>query len=252
MMSVVLLAMAVGATQGASGVPEGTISLTAQSGPGGEMRCSAMDGAVGGRWCVSMAQAALSPLVLTHDGKQVGRWTPPEGDETFEVVPAVLPLEGGSALVIARSTRQVMYSGGGGRIITQHVILVEQGGQGTATRVLSLPAVSGLMIRACFAETDIVKRAGACHDTYSMFGFLSFGRPSGEMPVIRFKAEASSYPRGVSRDKDSLARPPLRKADLVWDPDRACTYTRAFHFDPVEMRYLPDAPLPDCSQYLDD
>ncbi len=144
-----------------------------------------------------------------------------------------------------------MYSGGGGRVGEQHVVLMRPGEAGGADDVLTVPGNSGMMIRACFSERDMKQRACACHDEYSLSATLSFVPVEGEMPLVRLETEASSFPRGVSRDRDSLAGPPLKERDLVQEVDRACTYTRTFRFDPVRKRYLPDAPLPDCSQYLD-
>jgi hypothetical protein len=68
-------------------------------------------------------------------------------------------------------------------------------------------------------------------------------------PTLRYASAARYSPRGISRGVDSLTRPPLKKADLVWTDDPACTYSRTLRFDPTSGTYRPDVPLPACDQY---
>ncbi len=71
----------------------------------------------------------------------------------------------------------------------------------------------------------------------------------GAMPDVHLEVESTHYPRGVSRDRDSLAMPPLKKRDQVWETDKACTYKRDFHFDAGQNRYVTDKPLPDACSF---
>ena len=68
---------------------------------------------------------------------------------------------------------------------------------------------------------------------------------------FRFSTQARSFPRAVRRDADSLSLPPLKAADLVWTADPGCTYRRLFSYSPQDKQYVPDSPLPDCSQHLE-
>jgi gamma-glutamyltranspeptidase len=69
---------------------------------------------------------------------------------------------------------------------------------------------------------------------------------SGKDIALDFRETA---PKGASRNVDSSTLPPLKKSDLVWVSDRACSYRRTFRFDPASQRYKPNAPLPACDQY---
>ena len=53
----------------------------------------------------------------------------------------------------------------------------------------------------------------------------------------------------MSRNEDSLAKPPLKPKDLVKVVDAECSVRRVFTFDPATKAYVPDAPLPDCGDY---
>ena len=141
-----------------------------------------------------------------------------------------------------------MYSGGGGEIVTLRLLHISRG-EG-ALMALTLPWKTDLMIRACFSEKDTKTRAGACHDQYRFDGQLAVGKPAkAGLPTLIYTAKAQSFPRGVSRNVDSLTLPPLKKSDLIWVSDAACTYRRTFSLDPANGTYRPDKPLPDCEQY---
>jgi hypothetical protein len=62
---------------------------------------------------------------------------------------------------------------------------------------------------------------------------------------------ARTYPGRRRLAEDATIAPPLRRSDLVWAADPDCSYRRRFAFDEAEGAYLPDAPIPDCADYLD-
>jgi hypothetical protein len=201
-------------------------------------------------WCISMAKEDGSPLIVTKAGKQVASWTPDSDGRTLSPVPILLRLKDGGALLGVAARESVMFSGGGGEIVEQRVLWVQPDKE--VREVLSIPLHTDLMIRACFSEKDAAKRARACHDEYALHGKLGVtGETADGLPMLSYAVEASSYPRGVSRNGDSLAGPSLRKADLVWKVDAGCTYRRTFRFDAASGGYKPDLPLPDCSQYTE-
>lgn len=141
-----------------------------------------------------------------------------------------------------------MYSGGGGRSTTLHLIAFLHGQ--APFEVLSVPHSAKVMIRACFSESDMRQRAGACHDEYSFDASLALtGASSAGMPVLRYRSKATSFPGAVSRSKDSLTGHTLRKRDLVTLTNPQCSYQRLYRFAPETKIYVADTPPPDCSDY---
>jgi hypothetical protein len=234
------------AASGANSPPAATIpgfeSLTASS--SGAALCT-RDHA----WCVDM-RGKNGPLIVTTNGKDAASWEPGAADDRlqFSPLPSLLRLSDGSAIVAVQAREPVMYSGGGGEITTLHLLHIRKD---EAPRiVLSVPWKTDLMIRACFSEKDGKARAGSCHDQYQFDGQLAVVPPTTSgLPTLTYTAKAQSFPRGISRDVDSLSLPPLKKSDLVWVSDPACSYRRTLNFNPTSGVYKPDAPLPDCDQY---
>jgi len=170
-------------------------------------------------------------------------------DSSYLVWPKLIRFDGG---VLAGVETQVstMYSGGGASSTTLHLIAFLPGQP--PFEVLSIPQRANVMIRACFSERDMRKRAGACHDEYSFFASLALTGASAEgMPVLRYRSKATSFPGPVSRSKDSLAGRPLRKRDIVTVTDRQCSYERLYRLAPEARGYVPDTPPPDCSDYTE-
>ncbi len=201
------------------------------------------------RWCVG-TQGGGAPIVFERNGREVARWVPDaaDADVEFSPLPRLLRLQDDSVLVPLRARTPVMYSGGGGEITALRLLRIKAGE--TPRILLALPWTTDLMIRACFSDGDARRRAGACHDRYELEARLTVTPPVGTAPpTLRYDSTARYSPRGISRDVDSLTRPPLTKADLVWTGDPACTYRRTLRFDPASGTYRPDAPLPACEHY---
>ena len=97
---------------------------------------------------------------------------------------------------------------------------------------------------------DQRRRLDACHDEYEFGATLGLdqGVKAG-LPRLVYQTLATSFPGKVSRFKDSLAGPPLRKRDLVTVVNARCSYQRIFHFEAGKHVFKPDHPLPDCSEY---
>ena len=94
-------------------------------------------------------------------------------------------------------------------------------------------------------------RLGACSDGYSFSATLGLDRTvKSGFPRLVYQTQATSFPGKVSRDRDSTTMPPLRKQDLVTAEDPQCTYKRTFQFKKTTGVYVPDKPLPDCSNYI--
>jgi len=157
----------------------------------------------------------------------------------------------GAILVGVEVNFSTSYSGGGGS--ASELRLFEVGRNRStfhAHEVLSVPIAGSLLIRACFTEQDMRHRLGACHDEYEFNAMLGLDQAvKSGFPRLVYQTRATSFPGKVSRDKDSLDGPPLHKRDLVTAVDQQCTYKRTFHFEANAGAYMPDHPLPDCSNY---
>ncbi|HSD36384.1 MAG TPA: hypothetical protein VLC92_02680 [Rhodocyclaceae bacterium] len=172
-----------------------------------------------------------------------------EEEPSLQLWPQLIRFEGGILAGVETEAR-AMYSGGGGNATTLHLIAFLPGQP--PFEVLSVPQSANVMIRACFGERDMKKRAGACHDEYNFDANLALtGKSAAGMPVLRYRSTATSFPGPVSRSRDSLAGRPLRKRDLVTFTDPQCSYQRLYRFAPEARSYVPDTPPPDCSNYTE-
>lgn len=192
------------------------------------------------------------PIEVVDDGDLrvwpfIVRLAPGAGQAVSDPQQAALQnvLVGG--LVEARA----MYSGGGASASTLQLARIRHLDDGIQVDadVLSVAWSANKMIRACFSERDFDQRAGACHDEYSFDAELVLATEGKDMPVLRYRTEASNYPAGVSPQRDSLATGRLKKKDLRTEQDAECSYTRTFRF--TSGAYQPDQPLPECSGYTE-
>lgn len=171
----------------------------------------------------------------------------PSADASVQLWQMLIRFDGG-ILAGVQTQERSMYSGGGASATTLHLIAFVPGQP--PFEVLSVPHSGSATIRACFSERDMKQRAGACHDEYSFDATLTLaGTSAAGMPVLRYRSKATSFPGRVSRSKDSLAARPLRQRDLVTVTDPQCSYQRLYRFAPQSGAYVPDAPVPDCSNY---
>lgn len=170
-----------------------------------------------------------------------------ENSEGFWRPGAILRRAGSDDVILGADMElQAMYSGGGGMSSYRTLIRFVPGE--TPQEMLTVPMSGSLMIRACFGEEDMKQRAGACHDEYEFAAEL---KAEGDAfpPRLTYASTATTFPGRVSRNEDSLAKPPLKPKDLVKAVDAECSVRRVFTFDPATKAYVPDAPLPDCGDY---
>jgi uncharacterized protein YecT (DUF1311 family) len=181
----------------------------------------------------------------------------PDAPQDIDVTlwPRVLRLaDDDSAILVGVEVNiSTAYSGGGGSASELRLFEI---GRDKSTfhdhEVLSVPIAGSLLIRACFTQQDERRRLGACHDEYEFTAMLGLDQTvKSGFPHLVYQTRATSFPGKVSRDKDSLDGPPLRKQDLVTAVDHQCTYKRIFHFEANSGVYMPDHPQPDCSNYTD-
>lgn len=207
------------------------------------------------RWCalIEADGAQDNPVAHLYDGLPDGRAPTAshrlesEGAEGVWTPGVILRKEGDDTIILgADMGLQAMYSGGGGMSSSRTLIAFKPGE--APREILTVPMSGSLMIRACFGERDMKQRAGACHDEYEFDADLKV-EDDAFPPRLTYASTAATFPGRVSRDEDSLAKPPLKPADLVRAVDAECTVQRVFTFDPTTKAYVADAPLPDCSAY---
>lgn len=181
------------------------------------------------------------------------RFEPPDrdiGDPSFALWPHFVREADGAVIFGLLAGRRTGFSGGGAMATRLILVRVEPGGS-QAAEVLTVPVQGSAMVRACFSEEDMRLRRAACHDEYEFAGALTLAPDDGGgRPNFLFASRARTYPGDVTRWEDSADRPPLRRGDLVWADHPGCSYRRTFAFDPAARRYVVDAPLPDCGQFL--
>lgn len=177
----------------------------------------------------------------------------PESGDTYGDEVAIWPHlvrdAAGATIAGIEVYRRTGFSGGGAGETTLRLFQLPDPGPGAATEprvLLAVPYGYSAMIRACFSEEDMGARSGACHDELE-FGASLLLDPATEAgpPAFLYSAHARAYPRGALAEED---RRTLAPADLVWEPDPACSYRRRFAAD-AEGGYAPDAPLPACDRY---
>jgi len=165
--------------------------------------------------------------------------------ETHGIWPHLVREASGALLIGIDRLRSAGFSGGGAS--ATHTLLFRLTSPGAEpVEVLNVQTSYGAMIRACFSE-DEYRNRGVCHDEYEMTGTLALAPEATGRPRLTFTVTARSYPRGARTDESETRR--YRRADLVWEPDPACSYRRMFAIDAATGRYVPDAPLPECSIY---
>ena len=208
-----------------------------------------------GPLCVGLTQQTrdgelvVTPVIRAPDGLPAAPNEASREIENYKPWNGLIRLADGGFLAGVERESRSMYSGGGGQATELRLYRLDADGEAGAAPVLTVAIQGSLMIRACFSEEDMTRRAGACHDEYSFAATLSASDAAGAMPVLTYETTATAYPRGASRSEDSLEKPPLKPADLVAARDPKCSVTRRFTFDAKAGEYRPDSPLPDCSDY---
>ena len=191
-----------------------------------------------GQWCVSaqgFRNGAQTIAAEPRDRAEAAPW------------PFVLRRAGGEPLLGLLWRTNDSYSGGGA---SETVLVLYRITGDRARPVLEVLQAGDALIRACFSQADTRARRQACHDDYRFSSHLSL-EPSTEQgwPVLRYETQAETFPGRVSRSADSTARGALTEADLVWTRDESCSFTRSFVWNEAAGAYMPNAPLPACTDY---
>ena len=208
--------------------------------------------------------------VSASGGERRFRFTPAPpgaGDRIwYHVWPKVIRERGGAVMVGLLAVRRA--GGGGSGALTTWLSLIRLApGADAALAVLAVPVDGGATARACYSEQDMRLRRQSCTDDFEFTGTLELGPPrygegdhaehgggAGTAPDLIFTTHARTFPGRAFRLTDAEAaardRRQFARSDLVWADDPLCSYRRTFTFDPAAAHYVPDAPLPDCGDYL--
>ncbi|HVY84204.1 MAG TPA: hypothetical protein VG943_03665 [Caulobacterales bacterium] len=203
-------------------------------------------------WCVKKTDD-VDGFIYSFHGRDVATIRDEEGEHSLWKIVRMPRADGAEdALVGDTNTEHAAYSGGGGS--ATHVTLYALSSSAPAhtppRAVLTFPLSAALDIRACFSEDDAQARRDACSDQYNFTGDLALDTSTPSAPPrLVLTTEATTYPGRRSRSEDSSAAPPLGPDDLKTVRDERCSYRRVFTAN-AQGIYMPDQPLPDCSDYL--
>lgn len=113
--------------------------------------------------------------------------------------------------------------------------------------VLEAPLSGNVEQPLCTARRDRRATPRGCGDLYRISASFTLApSPSPGQPRLAMAATASAR-HGLRPRADGLPR----ALEPMGDPDPACSYARGYAFDEAQGRYLPDAPLPACRDYLE-
>lgn len=126
-------------------------------------------------------------------------------------------------------------------------------GGGTPVPVLEAPLSGHVEQPVCPYPGNEYYEIAACQDSFTFSTLFTLLPSIGPIvpPNLIMVASAETAPGHRTRAGGPVRRSPIERTNgnLVRDP--ACSYTRSFYFDEAQGRYLPDAPLPLCRDYLE-
>jgi hypothetical protein len=133
-----------------------------------------------------------------------------------------------------------------------HLLRVPREDGGVPVPVLDAP-LSGVVDQpVCRSDEDQPAHGYDCVDSFWFSTLFTLVPSLGpvEPPNLIMVASATTMPGRRTRANGPVMRGPIERSD---DPvrDPACTYTRSYYFDEALGRYVPDAPLPACRDYLE-
>ena len=105
----------------------------------------------------------------------------------------------------------------------------------------------------CRSVEDQRARPDACMDRFyfsTLFTLVPEIAPVEPANLIMI-ATARTSPGRRTRTKGPVPRGAIERTTDDDARDPLCSYTRSYYFDEASGRYLPDAPLPDCSDHLE-
>lgn len=174
----------------------------------------------------------------------------PKGLTEAEFLPQLIRLDEERAFVGVIVPEETPYSGGvfeGRDLYLFEAFLGEASGSNT---IGTIPLSRDISIRACFDAADQEQRGEACSDQFAFRTDLALVPVEGAIPELSVKTLATRYPKGASRLHDSADAEPIMPADLIDERDQTCSYAVRYRYDADYPGFRPDAPLPDCAEFL--
>lgn len=118
-----------------------------------------------------------------------------------------------------------------------------------AVPVLEAPLSGHIEVDGC-SPSERPDDLNVCINRFQMSSsFTLVPKLSPERPDLIMVVTASTSPSRKLRSDEPRA--PVERVEGDITPDPACTYTRSFYFNETQGRYVPDAPLPECSDFLE-
>lgn len=124
------------------------------------------------------------------------------------------------------------------------------GASDLATPVLEAPLSGHTEVAACAPSDTTPDLRNACENRFDLGSLFTVVPSLGtDRAGLIMVVNAQTTPGRRSRT-DGL-RAPIERAEGDEAADPECTYTRTFNFSEVEGRFVPDAPLPACLDFLE-
>ena len=208
------------------------------------------------RWCARLRSGAAGGawrLELSRSGepaRQLEIAAPEDAFTELEIWPHIVTEPGGGAIVgVWRSRDEAGPQGEGGNA-TLALVRARPGTAGLR-QVLEVPTWAYVSVRDCLHRGDSRRRFGACEDKAEFTGTLTLDPATrAGPPHFLFAARARTWPAHGVLERELDRQVPLRRADIRWAVDPACTYRRRFGFDARTAGYVPDGPYPRCEDYF--
>lgn len=176
----------------------------------------------------------------------------PNDFSKFKVWPQIIRTSEERAIVGVIGTEETPYSGGGFTRKDLYLFEVRLDGQLEGSNsIFELPVEAEGSYRACFNEQDEKKRAGHCSDQSLYKADVKVVPGDKPYPDLQVTTQASRFPVGSSRSKDSSTRPALTPDQLKHEADKTCSYTVTYQWQADTATYEADKKLPDCAEFTD-
>lgn len=193
-------------------------------------------------WCAELVRSApegrltlvIAPAGgLTSQSRTYVYVLPPglAGDGGVSIWGTIVIEAGGAVMVgldLSRETRR-----SGLRSYQRRLLLLRaEPDRGSVLPVLEVPLSGFVETAPCAAPDERPSASSGCYSQLSLSAlFTLVPLLAPDRPALVMVARAVSNPSGT--------------------PVPSCSFTRSFFLDPVSEQYVPDAPLPTCSEFFD-
>ena len=218
--------------------------------PGNKLYCNEQTD-----WCVGIDKQG--PFVTSRTfRKERWLWDAPDVPNdfsAFKVWPHLIRTAEDRAFVGVIGTETTPIATGNGSLARSDLYLYEVRLDGPiegSNSVFELPVATQAKVSACASRVEKNKRSDQCTDQYTYQAEVK-AVGNKDYPDLRVTTQATRFPAGVSRFKDSSALPALTPDQLKPQADQTCSYTVTYVWDKSSSTYEPNKPLPNCSEFTD-